>query len=125
MLRVFLDVIWRAILSYLVHFHDQLPSETHGVSACYSSMMLASRLGFKGLFVRGHIIADGPRGRTALALAKRGSVDGLSIGFRTQQAQPNGRGRDLNEIDLWEVSIVTFPMLPEARFRVAEALLPA
>jgi len=79
----------------------------------------------KGLFVRGHIIADGPRGRTALALAKRGSVDGLSIGFRTQQAQPNGRGRDLNEIDLWEVSIVTFPMLPEARFRVAEALLPA
>ncbi|VAV99827.1 Gene Transfer Agent prohead protease [hydrothermal vent metagenome] len=69
-----------------------------------------------GLFVRGTLTADGPRGRTALALARRGSVDGLSIGFRTRQAVPNAKGRELTEIDLWEVSIVTFPMLPQARF---------
>lgn len=72
----------------------------------------------KGLFVRGRLIADGPRGRTACALVVRGSIDGLSIGFRTGKSTPRIRGRDLHEIDLWEVSIVTFPMLSAARLRV-------
>ncbi|MBL4617072.1 MAG: HK97 family phage prohead protease [Robiginitomaculum sp.] len=78
-----------------------------------------------GLFVRGRLFADGPRGRTAMALVKRGSVDGLSIGFRTKNARKAGNGRDLYEIDLWEVSIVTFPMLPTARLHLATANHPA
>ncbi len=79
----------------------------------------------KGLFVRGRIFADGARSRTAMALVRRGSVDGLSIGFRTQSAEPIAGGRRLSEIELWEVSIVTFPMLPSARLRVLPAHLPA
>ena len=79
----------------------------------------------KGLFVRGRIFADGARSRTAMALVRRGSVDGLSIGFRTQNAEPIAGGRRLSKIDLWEVSIVTFPMLPSARLRVLQAHLPA
>ncbi len=74
-----------------------------------------------GLFVRGALFADGPRGRTARALVKRGSVDGLSIGFRSRQAKRSQNGRNLEEIDLWEVSIVTFPMLPRARWSVCGA----
>ncbi len=78
-----------------------------------------------GLFVRGKLFADGPRGRTAMALVARGSVDGLSIGFRTREAERSGSNRHLQEIDLWEVSIVTFPMLPRARLRVTGAIMPA
>lgn len=73
----------------------------------------------RGLFVRGRILGDAPRGRAALALVRHGAVDGLSIGFRTVKARPRpGGGRELLEIDLWEVSIVTFPMLAGARLKV-------
>ncbi len=73
----------------------------------------------RGLYVRGRILGDAPRGRAALALVRHGAVDGLSIGFRTIRAQPRaGGGRELLEIDLWEVSVVTFPMLAGARLSV-------
>lgn len=77
----------------------------------------------RGLFVRGEILETGPRGRTVAGLVRRGAIDGLSIGFRTRRSAPRRpRGRDLLDIDLWEVSIVTFPMLPQARLR---PVLPA
>lgn len=73
----------------------------------------------RGLYVRGRILGDAPRGRAAMALVRHGAVDGLSIGFRTVTARPRpGGGRELLEIDLWEVSIVTFPMLAGARLKV-------
>lgn len=73
----------------------------------------------RGLYVRGEILAAGPRGRTVAGLVARGAVDGLSIGFRTRRSAPRRpRGRDLFDIDLWEVSIVTFPMLPQARLNL-------
>lgn len=70
----------------------------------------------RGLYVRGRIVSDAPRGRAALGLVRRQAVDGLSIGFRTRRSAPRpGGGRDLLDLDLWEVSIVTFPMLSQAR----------
>ncbi|WP_417468891.1 HK97 family phage prohead protease [Maricaulis sp.] len=73
----------------------------------------------RGLYVRGEILAEGPRGRTALSLVRSGAIDGLSIGFRTRRFSGRSpRGRELIELDLWEVSIVTFPMLPQARLRL-------
>ena len=46
-----------------------------------------------------------------------GALDGLSIGFRTVKGRtdPAPGVRRLGQIDLWEISVVTFPMLPEAR----------
>ena len=45
-----------------------------------------------------------------------GAIDGLSIGYRTVRSAKNDSGqRMLTEVELWEVSLVTFPMLPEAR----------
>jgi hypothetical protein len=77
----------------------------------------------RGLYVRGRILSGGPRGRAALGLVRDGAVDGLSIGFRTLRSAPRpGGGRDLLQLDLWEVSIVTFPMLPQARLRVLPGL---
>ena len=70
----------------------------------------------RGLRVKGRILTDVARGREAAALMAAGAVDGLSIGYRTLRAEklPEG-GRRLIELDLWEVSLVTFPMLPVAR----------
>ncbi|WP_116133706.1 HK97 family phage prohead protease [Tropicimonas sp. IMCC34043] len=70
----------------------------------------------KGLFVRGRILTDVARGREAAALIEAGAIDGLSIGYRTRRAEKDSRGRRLlHDLELWEVSLVTFPMLPEAR----------
>lgn len=70
----------------------------------------------KGLWVHGRILPDIARGREAVALVAAGAIDGLSIGYRTIRAVRDGKGnRLLAEIELWEVSLVTFPMMPDAR----------
>ncbi|MFN0114566.1 MAG: HK97 family phage prohead protease [Paracoccaceae bacterium] len=70
----------------------------------------------RGLYVKGRILTDVARGREAAALIANGAIDGLSIGYRTITAERDGKGRRvLRDLDLWEVSLVTFPMLPEAR----------
>ena len=60
--------------------------------------------------------------RELLALMKEGAADGLSIGFKTVKARldPKTRIRKLVEIELWEISIVTFPLLPGARVRAVK-----
>ncbi|WP_413788579.1 HK97 family phage prohead protease [Paludibacillus litoralis] len=68
-----------------------------------------------GLAVRGRLLTEITRGAEAAALMAAGAVDGLSIGYRTIRAERAGAGRRLIELDLWEVSLVTFPMLPSAR----------
>jgi len=71
----------------------------------------------RGLFVRGRLAKDVGRARDVLNLMRGGALDGLSIGFhavRTRRDAASGVRRIL-EADLWEISIVTFPMLPEAR----------
>lgn len=73
-----------------------------------------------GLFVRGRILMATPRGRATASLIEQGAVDGLSIGFRTLRFTPRREGgRELLQLDLWEVSVVTFPMLPQARLTLA------
>ncbi|TNJ39246.1 HK97 family phage prohead protease [Phaeobacter sp. B1627] len=70
----------------------------------------------RGLWVKGRILTEVEKGREALALIAAGSIDGLSIGYRTVSAQKDASGnRVLKEVDLWEVSLVTFPMLVSAR----------
>ncbi|MBJ3774824.1 HK97 family phage prohead protease [Acuticoccus mangrovi] len=74
----------------------------------------------RGLWVEGRL----GRSATAAAAGRRmaeGRLDGLSIGFRTVAAEEDRRTRvrRLIEIDLWEVSVVSAPMLPEARARAA------
>jgi HK97 family phage prohead protease len=77
-----------------------------------------------GLWVKGRILTDVAKGREVAALLAAGAIDGLSIGYRTVRAERDGKGqRLLAELELWEVSLVTFPMLPEARVASkAEAL---
>lgn len=71
----------------------------------------------RGLFVRGRLTREVARAREVLGLMKSGALDGLSIGFRTIKArsEPATGVRRIVEADLWEISVVTFPMLPGAR----------
>lgn len=70
----------------------------------------------RGLRVKGRILTEVAKGREAAALVAAGAIDGLSIGYRTVTAEKDAKGqRLLREVELWEVSLVTFPMLPEAR----------
>ena len=75
----------------------------------------------RGLFVRGRIMDWSAEARFAGALSRAGALDGLSIGFRSSRARREGRLRVLVEAALWEVSLVTFPMLPGARFAPSAA----
>ncbi len=70
----------------------------------------------QGLYVKGRLLSDVAKGREAAALIEAGAIDGLSIGYRTKRAEKDASGRRLLvELELWEVSLVTFPMLPDAR----------
>lgn len=77
----------------------------------------------RGLWVEGRL-GLGTDARRASAMMAAGRLDGLSIGFRTVAADEDSRARvrRLIEIDLWEVSVVGSPMLPEARARAAGAV---
>ncbi|MEQ1902396.1 MAG: HK97 family phage prohead protease [Devosia sp.] len=70
-----------------------------------------------GLWVEGRLVPEVPRADALRRLIARGAGDGLSIGFRTIKSsrQPGTGYRRLAEIDLWEISIVTFPMMDRAR----------
>lgn len=83
----------------------------------------------RGLYVEGVLAPGVARSREVHSLMKTGALDGLSIGFRTVRSSKEGRSsedgrsgkaagsgvRRILEADLWEISVVTFPMLPSAR----------
>jgi HK97 family phage prohead protease len=71
----------------------------------------------RGLFVQGQLLGDVGRAREVLSLMRAGAIDGLSIGYHVVKAQSDKKTglRRLMEVDLWEISVVTFPMLPGAR----------
>lgn len=78
----------------------------------------------RGLWVKGRILTDVEKGREAISLLAAGALDGLSIGYRTVKAAKNAKGqRELTQLELWEVSLVTFPMLPQARVGAKNDLL--
>lgn len=65
-----------------------------------------------GLYVKGRISKRASKAAEVAALVKMGAVDGLSIGYRTQEYEMDMEAgtRKLTKLDLWEISVVTFPM---------------
>jgi HK97 family phage prohead protease len=72
----------------------------------------------KGLLVKGRILPEVQRGKEALALVRAGAIEGLSIGYRVKEPEyrdtERGTIRYIKEAELWETSLVTFPMNEEA-----------
>jgi HK97 family phage prohead protease len=72
----------------------------------------------RGLRVIGRL-SGGAAGREAAALLKDGAVSGLSFGYRVREAQGEAP-RELIELELVEISLVTLPMQPRARVHALE-----
>lgn len=70
----------------------------------------------KGLYVEGKLLLDLQKGREAYALLKEGIIEGLSIGYRVQEALKSSQNHErlLSQLDLHEVSLVTFAANPNA-----------
>ena len=70
-----------------------------------------------GLKLKGKLAMDTVKGKEAHALLKMGAINGLSIGFMTKQSKYDEKTeiRTLTEVELWEVSLVTFPANTKAR----------
>ena len=90
------------------------------------------RIDKKGLYVVGRLSIDTRQAHDVAVMITDHVIDGLSIGFKTRRAVQKARKstRYIQDVDLWEISVVTFPMQPNARIlqpkpeinqRIAEA----
>tara|TARA_R100001460_G_scaffold1680_4_gene6145 strand:- start:1296 stop:1751 length:456 start_codon:yes stop_codon:yes gene_type:complete len=74
-----------------------------------------------GLKVKGRLAMKTQAGQEAYELMKMGALDGLSIGFRVNPKKVSydkrTKKRIIDEVDLMEISLVTFPMNPQATVR--------
>ena len=81
----------------------------------------------EGLEARGHLLLGVQKGDEAHQLLKAGALDGLSIGFRIPKggsAFDRETGiRTITKVDLWEISLVTFPANPKARIATVKLAL--
>lgn len=69
-----------------------------------------------GLYIEAEINCATTQGKEIIALLKQGAVDGLSIGFCIKDADVNhDRTRVIKSVELWEVSLVTFPANKDAK----------
>ena len=81
-----------------------------------------------GLRVKGQLLVnDVQRAKEARALMKAKAVNGLSIGFVTREDSYDRVSgiRTLKKIDLWEVSVVTFPANPSAQISSVKSSIDA
>lgn len=81
-----------------------------------------------GLRVKGQLLVDDvQRAKEARALMKAKAVNGLSIGFVTREdSYDRVTGiRTLKKVDLWEVSVVTFPANPSAQISSIKSAIDA
>ncbi len=84
---------------------------------------LSIREDARGLHVEGRLALGVARAREVHELMKSGALDGLSIGFQTLRARNEAKAgvRRILSADLWEISVVTFPMQPGARVTAVKA----
>lgn len=68
----------------------------------------------RGLYVKGTLFTDIEKGAEAYALMKHGELDGMSVGFNIDNAYTEDRNRVIDDLDLWEISVVTWGANPEA-----------
>ena len=78
-----------------------------------------------GLYVEGDLNLEVQKARETYALAKQGALRGLSIGYRTREYNMDQDGvRHLTDVDLLEVSVVTFPANQAAQISAVKKNIP-
>ena len=80
-----------------------------------------------GLYVEGRLLLGVQRAREALALLKAGAISGLSIGYSPVRFRIDKKNsvRTLSDVELWEISLVTFPANNHAGVTVVKQVNPA
>ncbi len=80
----------------------------------------------RGLFVEGKLLLTVARAQEAYSLLKEGAISGLSIGYSPIKYRIHERTgvRIISKVDLWEVSLVTFPANEAAKITVVKGDLP-
>ena len=78
-----------------------------------------------GLYVKGRLAMGTQKGKEVYELMKMGAIDGLSVGYRVDvkghHYDDKRKYRVLKEVDLMEISAVTFPMKPRARIQAVKS----
>lgn len=87
----------------------------------------------RGLYVEAQLSMEVQRAREAYSLLKSGAIEGLSIGYNAVDYRIDSKTgiRNLTQLDLWEISLVTFPanqaaqvmMVKEGGYRDDSAML--
>lgn len=77
-----------------------------------------------GLYVEGKLAMKTQQGAEAYELMKMGAISGLSIGFQSRtDSYDNKTGvRTISKGDLWECSLVTFPMNDQSRVSAVKTI---
>lgn len=75
----------------------------------------------KGLWGKGRLILEVQKARETHALMKAKAIGGLSIGYREVKVTPEGNVRNLEELDLREISPVSFPANRRARIEAVKS----
>ena len=89
-------LLWQHDSSYPIGIIDELTEDSHG------------------LFLKAHLLLDLPKAREIHCLLQHGAIDGMSIGYRVKRQERRDNHNYLTELDLMEVSIVTFPACSNA-----------
>ena len=76
-----------------------------------------------GLYIEGQLMLELEKAREAHALLQKRVLSGLSIGYSPVRytQDPETGIRQLKQIHLWEVSLVTFPANEESRISVVKS----
>jgi HK97 family phage prohead protease len=84
----------------------------------------AMREDTNGLYVEGKLALKTQRGAEAYELLQMKAISGLSIGFMTREDSYDQKTgiRTIKKADLWECSLVTFPMNDQARIDAVKSI---
>ena len=73
----------------------------------------------KGLKIKGRLTMNTQKGKEVYELMKMGAIDSMSIGYKlspdSYKYDPKDKRRIIKQVELMEVSMVTFPMNPRAK----------
>ena len=67
-----------------------------------------------GLFIKGQLLLEVPKAKEVYLLLKNRAVDGFSIGYRIKNNYFKNNKQYLTNVELLEISVVTFPACKEA-----------
>jgi HK97 family phage prohead protease len=99
----------------IVVLNQHNPSDPIGKASLTDSEMSLNAVG--------QLVLDLPSAKDAYVRLQNGLIDGISIGYEVTKEQYVGDVRQLQEIKLWEISLVTFPANSFARVTDVKSLL--